>query len=131
MKNTAEPDKPTINVVQNFSQVFNLQKVNVPPGWYPLIENLLSRIIATFRSDDLARIEVRQIKEKFGTLRCYIRLNGATLVEQDALRALIDDVSSRSASTCQVCGAAGLLGEKRGLGVATLCSECRTQAAST
>jgi hypothetical protein len=49
---------------------------HVSAGWYVLLDRLCSDIEATLGPEDCAGFEVRQIKEKFGVLRYYYRLNG-------------------------------------------------------
>ena len=90
---------------------FHRQKVYVEcgPGWYTLLDYLLTGLSAD--------VQVMQIKEKFGTLRCYI--SGGT----DDDYKLIEIAERESARTCEVCGAPGrLLG--RGW-FSTLCDRCR------
>ena len=63
---------------------------------------------------------VRQIKEKFGTLRFYVRGAG------DDVHAIIERAVERSAVTCEACGAAGNLRRRPGW-MRTLCDEHEAQ----
>jgi len=38
-------------------------------GWFPILDALCERIVWCVEHDDMPSVEVRQIKEKFGTLR--------------------------------------------------------------
>jgi hypothetical protein len=75
------------------------------PGWAGLLERLFNDLGQILRPTG-NRITIRQLKEKFGTLRVYWR--GAVDNETDAR---IDDAillaAFRSEVTCDVCGAAG------------------------
>lgn len=65
-------------------------------GWKTLYEPL---ILLCKRE----KVEILQIKEKFGTLRFYV---GAA---PEHVHVAIDDAESRSAETCELCGAPGKL----------------------
>lgn len=80
-------------------------------GWFKLLDSLF-KILA--REKD---IEVVQVKEKYGTLRCYI--NGGT----DSAYASIEDAEKLSATTCEICGAEGKLGST-GYWYSTKCTKC-------
>ena len=78
------------------------------PGWNEILDYLLTGLSEG--------VQVLQIKEKFGTLRCY--LSGGT----DADYMLVRIAEEESARTCDACGARGRL---RGKGwFATLCDNC-------
>lgn len=112
----------------------------VPEGWYEIVDQLCCDIEALVAPEP-ERIEVRQIKEKFGGLRFYfawdrdadlfLDLHGdggiRTLVTEahgpqvmTGIRALVTAASERSEQTCQRCGAPGTL-TTRGGWVSTLC----------
>jgi len=82
--------------------------VECGPGWYPLIEQLLSSL-----SENCYPV---QIKEKFGMLRCYVE--GGT--DEDYAR--ISDAECASAQICEQCGAPGCLRGVRW--VYTSCDAC-------
>lgn len=94
-------------------------------GWYPLICELDS-VLAQLDSGYV----VRQVKEKFGTLRYY------AYSESDMYRGLRNPLSDavraaerRSATVCELCGAPGGLCETAPMGepwrrVKTLCCDC-------
>src|SRR5437868_365648 len=71
-------------------------------GWFDIIDRLCA--IAQ-RARDIHRrpAEIVRIKEKWGTLRIYVR-NG----DENLLRS-IADAATQSEVTCEMCGAAGAL----------------------
>lgn len=83
---------------------------SVGPGWVPLVDRLIARLI-DFGWDR----DCHQIKEKFGGLRFYI---GAGSEE---LWSAIDDAEKESVRTCEECGAPGV---RRSRGwIKTLCDD--------
>jgi hypothetical protein len=68
-------------------------------GWASLIDPLIERCKAE-------GVQIRQIKEKFGTLRFYVDANASAELE-----AAIDAAEKASASICELCGAPGQLRE--------------------
>ena len=115
----------------------------VPPGWYELLDGLCRNITAALPPDDFASFEILQIKEKFGGLRFYWRLNGAQDVRLDILaqngsisvtekaqggpasmvriRNLERAAQDASQSICQECGAPASRANYGGY-IATLCN---------
>jgi hypothetical protein len=112
--------------------------IDIEPGWLDLIEKLCADIDgvvpATFKRDDGKGFHIRQIKEKFGTLRFYwdvsigphepIRVDicstsGGLIslqtprTDRDQWRAEVNELiaiaEQRSAETCVFCGAPGRL----------------------
>jgi hypothetical protein len=83
------------------------------PGWSRLLERLFNDLGQILRPTS-DKITIRQLKEKFGTLRVYWR--GAVDNETDDR---IDDAillaAFRSEVTCDVCGAAGQM-QRSGFG---------------
>lgn len=88
-------------------------------GWRDLLERACSRIEAAL--DRRTTFRVVQIKEKFGTLRLYWegRLSEKATMKVEEATAL---ARARSACTCELCGAEGLL-YNRGGWFATRCTE--------
>ena len=112
----------------------------LPEGWYALVDRLCSDMEATLGPQGCAAYEVRQVKEKFGALRFYYRLQGegdlyvdlkfevsrsrfvkpAVVEGADRIRALIEQAMADSEHICQRCGCAGSLRNLGGWHV-TLC----------
>lgn len=72
-------------------------------GWFALIDELCARLQHMTDHEGEPQIVAVQVKEKFGTLRFYVR--SAT----EAQFKLIDEVEERSFFICEVCGAPGEL----------------------
>lgn len=94
---------------------------SVPDGWIKIINDL---------NDKLKELDptytIRQIKEKFATLRFY-----ATFAQDkaEACEKLVASAEAESAKTCQVCGDAGVQSNPRGSWLMTLCPEHAKQEA--
>lgn len=84
--------KKLFNCKENLVHDFGLQ---CDDGWYPLIEEMLGKIVKTKPGKDF---KVVQIKEKFGGLRVYV--NGHT----KEIRDIIDEYADLSYQTCEWCG---------------------------
>jgi hypothetical protein len=117
----------------------------VSPGWFGIIDKLCSDI-EEISGPDVARIEVQQIKEKFGTLRFYWVLvdegdsNIDVIVDHDRhgispereaaddglrlrISALVRACEKASASICERCSRPGNLDSDGGWW-RTRCEEC-------
>ena len=120
----------------------------ISTGWYRLVDTLCSDIESTLGPEDCARLEVRQVKEKFGALRFYYRLDGRADLHIDVasansrmrfvgrsaqgsddlapkearVRELVTAACAASESLCETCGAPAQL---RNLGgwLTTLCDQ--------
>jgi len=89
-------------------------------GWYDIINDLAKEITIHHKmrhqKRELRRINVVQIKEKFGTLRFYADNTTKTV---DNIIAKYEDLS---ATTCELCGAPGKLRKLQWM--QTLCDKC-------
>lgn len=89
-------------------------------GWYNIIHALCSNIQRHIdwknrESEVVKQVVVKQVKEKFGTLRFYY--DGG----DDYISGLVTMAETMSAHTCEVCGSPG---QRHGGGwVRTLCSK--------
>lgn len=98
--------------------------ITVGPGWWPLVEDYCAKSEALLRAHgELGKWFVRQIKEKFGELRIYIRptserLNVNWYSETDIdppqptpVQELLSDLRSQivehANTTCEECGDVG------------------------
>ena len=89
----------------------------VDDGWRDLLERACARIRAAVRLHG-GSFRVMQISEKYGTVR--IRWEGSLSPEAAArVEEAVDLAEARSATTCEVCGDAGVL--RAGDWVATRC----------
>lgn len=85
-------------------------KLGVGRGWHPLLDDLIYDIQQVLKKTPKRRLEVHQVKEKFGGLRFYVgyEYNGDNTppLEED-LWQVIRQYEDRSYSTCEVCGESG------------------------
>ena len=86
----------------------------LPEGWAPLVEELFDAIEALLDDGQAMRLEIRQIKEKFGSLRVYTQLHPSPgsdeLSEADValhrqVMRLVQAAEKRSLLLCEACGA--------------------------
>lgn len=112
----------------------------LPAGWFDIVDALCLDIEALLGLE-LERVEITQIKSKFGGLRFYYALEGVedifidvradcgvrTIVSKgdgpalmDQIRPLVAAASLRSTAACQDCGAPGVRATRGGW-VETLC----------
>ena len=86
-------------------------------GWHDLIDTLCASIQGYINhSGNVEQPRVKQIKEKFGTLRFYI--SGY----DDYIRGLIGMAEQISAQICEECGEKGVLQKMNW--IKTLCHDC-------
>ncbi|WP_322886500.1 hypothetical protein U8C31_18200 [Sinorhizobium medicae] len=100
----------------------------IDPGWQSLVVEYCDRVEAHLTSTGwLRRYFLRQIKEKFGTLRIYLRPKPTMAADKDGspievedfdqagpevyepLGQIYDDIAARSQQTCEECGKPGEL----------------------
>lgn len=91
--------------------ITNSSFMDVQPGWYPLIKELIEDLIAMGWNK-----RITQVKEKYGTLRFYI--GGGT----DAIWDRIEKAEEDSEYICEVTGKPGKLRDDIGWWK-TLCDE--------
>jgi hypothetical protein len=100
--------------------------LSVDTGWYPLIEEALERYDAVLQRHGVQdRYRVRQIKEKMGQLRLYIRPVPSFHPPAEiygAMNAIHDEIEERSMQTCERCGMPGEWTSDEGWYV-TLCDQ--------
>jgi hypothetical protein len=98
-------------------------QISIGPGWHALVDECLSRFTNRLGDDAVNLYSIRQIKEKFASLRCYVMpVDGVEVPEnlRASLDSIRDDIERRSAITCEVCGAPGSTRRDHGYHV-TLC----------
>lgn len=94
-------------------------------GWYGLIEALCARINKILESDPGASMQVKQVKEKFGTLRFYYRLHDASDEMAQRMRHIVALAEKASGRICEQCGSRASVEANAGWW-STLCPSCRT-----
>jgi hypothetical protein len=84
-------------------------------GWYRLLDEGMARI--QYFCDlcpSGVQLVADQIKEKFGTLRFYYSVTGATEIEYQILEDLINGMEGQSTRTCEVSGDHGYMCRRGG-----------------
>jgi hypothetical protein len=92
----------------------------VGAGWYPILETLCANIQSHIdwrvkQGQDIAQVEVNQIKEKFGGLRFYY--SGG----DDEISGMVRMAEAWADIACEECGAAGT--RRSGGWIRTLCDK--------
>lgn len=108
-------------IIFKYPRLFSeIKYIEAPEGWAPIIDQLCAVVDFYIQSsvpEELRdQIFVKQIKEKFGTLRVYF--SHTTPYIEGAIR-MAEDFSG---TTCQLCGKPGTLQNIR-QGYSTLCGE--------
>jgi hypothetical protein len=93
----------------------------VGPGWYKIIEDLLSDIKSLLQPEQ--SLFISQVKEKFGGLRFYCGGNYGEEVSR-----LIGAAGRKASLTCEVCGKEGKTHTIRGW-MRTVCEEHKQEPA--
>lgn len=79
-------------------------KPPVGPGWFPLLYRALSEIDALVVPG--VEFKIAQIKEKFGTLRFYVDVDGPPEIV-DKINAIAERAENETETTCEECGKLG------------------------
>ena len=103
---------------------YELFHVECGDGWAKLLQPIFDYIENYNKDKEKAedKIEIFQVKEKFGTLRFY------TSFYTDDLRNLIREAEHESAYTCEFCGSKEHIGYTLGW-ITVCCKECVTKMA--
>lgn len=124
-------DQKKVKLIKNWNTIYiitenpNKQKPQEPyelfgiecgKGWNKLIIPILD-YIDLYNSGHDDKIEIFQIKEKFGGLRIY------TSFSTPELDQLIDDAEEQSFKTCEYCGSTKNVSQTTGW-IKTLCRKC-------
>lgn len=124
-------DQKKVKLIKNWNNIYiitenpNKQKPQEPyelfgiecgKGWNKLIIPILD-YIDLYNSGHDDKIEILQIKEKFGGLRIY------TSFSTPELDQLIDDAEEQSFKICEYCGSTENVSQTTGW-IKTLCSKC-------
>lgn len=93
-------------------------------GWCELIETLCARLDTILQEEPGALIKVKQVKEKFGGLRFYYNLSGASDELADGIRQAVELAAQASSHICERCGRPGSVETNAGW-LSALCANCR------
>jgi hypothetical protein len=94
----------------------------VGDGWRELVERAVDRVADTLAGAPSGSVTIVEAKEKFATLRMYWRGTRLTKAAEEAVTDAIALAEARSACTCEVCGAEGVLHQVGGQ-LLTACTE--------
>lgn len=81
-------------------------------GWYPIIQPIIDYV------DNVPKMEIIQIKEKFGELRVYLNF------EDETVSKLIDEAVKEASETCELCGSKEDIGITITGWATTMCKKC-------
>lgn len=76
------------------------------PGWFKNISNLIEELISNEYDKE---IKIVQVKEKFGGLRFYCRINEGSTLEYSKISEIISKYDDLCYKTCELCGEPGEL----------------------
>lgn len=103
-----------IGLASRYSSLFGNQRAEEDEftfdclnGWFDLVAANL-QLVERYAELERLKIEITQVKEKFGLLRVYHR-GGDEVVDR-----LLDIAELVSGCVCEVCGAQGRIGEQQG-----------------
>jgi len=88
-------------------------------GWYNIIHDCFTQLEAMCKFDKSLKINIQQIKEKFGTIRIYASVDCDKDITRSIVYALITHTETLSEDVCEVAGDYGSLC-KRGMWYKTL-----------
>ncbi len=95
---------------------FELFNVECGKGWDGLLKPIFD-YIERYNNEHEEKIEIIQVKEKFGGLRFY------TNFTNEELESLIKEAESKSFMTCEICGSTNNIGHTLGW-ITTCCEDC-------
>ncbi len=88
-------------------------------GWYNLLDECMAKIshfcyLSTTKSGDKITVVARQIKQKFGSLRFYVDIDGASETEESIIHDIIAAAERKSAQICEETGDYGVMCRRGG-----------------
>ncbi len=103
----------------------NWSGLEIPDGWIPLVEALLSLLDSALRPfyKDADPPCVAQIKSKYGGLRCYMHLGAIPAETLEIVYGIISKCESASCHTCEITGKPDARTVMEGHWMCTLCEE--------
>ncbi len=126
----ATNDQSVLSLIDKHPRLFSADSIfwsHVSDGWVGIFDRLLGDIDKLLTDEEAQKLEIKQIKEKFGLLRFYSSYpdDGDTEVEDEAceptradvIRAtiliLVRAAEAESKVTCETCGQPGVLRETK------------------
>jgi hypothetical protein len=108
-------------IITEQGQTYTPGYPTVGDGWRELLETAFARIANAMAAAPSGWLRVVQVKEKFGSLRLYWRGKYLSAAVEHGIEDAVALAEARSACTCEICGAAGVL-HSRGGWLATACA---------
>jgi hypothetical protein len=100
-------------------------------GWYPIIDDLSKEVSELAKKfppmNDENRINVVQIKEKFGGLRYYVNYHGMSDDDIQQIEYIIRNAEMKTFAVCEDCGGNGEKVSPRRYWMKTLCPDCQNK----
>lgn len=92
------------NLVKKHRNLFstNAYDISIPPGWINLVDELFCDIQAKLKDGE--KIQIVQIKDKFGKLQIYYGTNGIDVERGFVFDFSIQKTEDKSMQTCIICG---------------------------
>ena len=88
--------------------------ISIGRGWLPIVDSLCFKLANKSKPP-----VIEQIKQKFGMLCVYVRN------ESEGVFVLINEAASLCSTTCEDCGAPGVL--RSGVWIRVLCDDCSVE----
>ena len=116
---------------QTYPTIFSKELwIECNEGWYQIIEDLTKQIVelaAQHKADPNGepRVDVVQIKEKFGGLRYYLRYYDLTDEQIQQFEFTVRAAEMKSYETCEDCGAPAKLCSPKRYWMKTICLPCQ------
>ena len=97
-----------------FANLLSDVEISIDIGWYPIIAEACGDITNVIDATPGLRVDVVQIKEKFGGLRFYMDINGASEETIEVIHKIADWAENEASRTCEVCGEPGSVHSPKG-----------------
>lgn len=120
-------DQSVLSLIEKYPRLFSGDSIfwsYVTEGWVGIVDKLLGDIDKLLSDEEARKLEIKQVKEKFGTLRFYSSYpddddddddEAREPTRADAIRsailALVRAAEAESEVTCETCGQPGILRE--------------------
>lgn len=110
---------------QKYPDLLGDVPLDISDGWLRLVDRICNHIEFMAEHNRFEKPKISQIKQKFGSLRCYIHYGQITPTVdyyRGRLDGWIESIQYESSSICEECGRAGSIRE--GSWIRILCDHC-------
>lgn len=97
-------------LVAEFPRLFRGQvpaRSDLDPGWVDIVRRALQRIDAMLTDEQAAKVNIAQVKEKWGELRLYVFARELDQATQDTIAGLVREAIAEAQKACAKCGQPG------------------------